>query len=104
MSFSRRRFTAGALAWLAAGRATAAPLAEWARAVAAADWRGFKREPTADASTVRLVGLPAPGPGAPPALPYAWATFPAMPIPCSPGAPRRWRQAQSIWSCFPNSN
>ena len=79
MPFSRRRFTLGALAWFAAGRASAAPLAGWERAVATADLRGFRREPGSDAGTVRLVGLPAPGPGAPPALGYAWATFPAPP-------------------------
>jgi len=79
MLFSRRRFTLGALAWFAAGRTSAAPLAGWERAVATADLRGFQREPGSDAGTVRLVGLSAPGPGAPPALGYAWATFPAPP-------------------------
>ena len=79
MPCSRRRFTLGALAWFAAGRAAAAPLAGWSGALAAANLRGFRRAPGTTSGTVRLVGLPAPGPDAPPALTYAWATFPAPP-------------------------
>ena len=79
MPCSRRRFTLGALAWFAAGRAAAAPLAGWSGALAAANLRGFRRDPGTASGTVRLVGLPAPGPDAPPALNYAWATFPAPP-------------------------
>ena len=62
-----------------AGRAAAAPLAGWTGALAAANLRGFRRDPGTASGTVRLVGLPAPGPDAPPALNYAWATFPAPP-------------------------
>ena len=77
MPCSRRRFTLGALAWCAVGRASASPLDGWERGIATADLRGFRQEPGPGPGSVRLIGLAAPGPGAPAAPPYAWATFPA---------------------------